>query len=169
VSFTAVPGWGGVLIGVTALVAAGVAARQSTPTGWITVWLVEAAVSFAIAASAIARKARASGGPLLSGPAHRFLLSFSPPMAAGALLTIVLFQAGELDLLPAVWLLLYGAGITTGGAFSVRIVPVMGLCFMVAGAVAIFTPAAHGDALLAVGFGGLHILFGSIIAARYGG
>jgi hypothetical protein len=45
----------------------------------------------------------------------------------------------------------------------------MGLCFMVLGAVALFCPPSWGNAFLASGFGGLHILFGAVIARKYGG
>lgn len=168
-SFTAVPGWGGVAIGATALVAAALGERQSSPEAWLTVWLAAGILSLAIAVRAIARKARAANVAVLSGPGHKFLLSFFPPMAVGALLTIVLYRAGEVPLIPGAWLLLYGTGVIAAGTFSARIVPVMGLCFMLTGAVALFSPPAWGDALMAIGFGGLHILFGLIIARRYGG
>ena len=168
-AFTAVPGWGGVLMGATALVAAPVAARQAGPEGWLLVWLAEALVAGLIGGGAMLHKARAARLPLFRGPGRRFVLSLFPPMLAGALLTVALVRAGLVEALPGVWLLLYGAAVLTGGAFSIPIVPVLGLCFMLVGAVALFAAPAWGGPLMAGGFGGLHILFGWIIARRYGG
>jgi hypothetical protein len=167
--FTAVPGWGGVAMGVTALGAAFVAARQDSPRAWIMVWLIEAFVAVAIAASAAATKAHRANSRLFSGPGRKFLLSFAPPILAGGLLTYALFHAGAFAALPGVWLLLYGTAIVTGGAFSVRVVPVMGLCLMGLGATALFAPAAWGDALMAAGFGVVQIGFGIWIARHHGG
>ena len=107
--------------------------------------------------------------PLLSAPGRKFIAAFVPSMAAGALLTLVLFRAGNLSVLPGVWLLLYGAGVVSSGAASVRIVPMMGACFMAVGALALLAPASWGNPLLAVGFGGLHVLFGLAISVKYGG
>jgi len=168
-SFTAVPGWGGVAMGASALIAAGIAARQPSLERWLATWLLEAAFAMALAVLAIRRKAKAAQGPVLSAPARRFVLSFAPPLIVGGLLTAVLYRAGIPAAIPGTWLLLYGTGVVTGGAFSVRVVPVMGLCFMFIGAVALFCPLAWGTALLAAGFGGLHLIFGAIIARRYGG
>jgi hypothetical protein len=168
-SFTGVPGWGGVAMGVTALVAAALAVRQPTVEAWLTTWLMEAALAIVIGAWAVSVKARAVNLPLLSGAVRKFVLSLSPPFVAGILLTSALYRTGHTALLPGLWLLLYGAGVVTGGAFSVRIVPVMGVCFMAVGAVALFSPSSWGDLWLAAGFGGLQILFGIIIARRYGG
>jgi hypothetical protein len=168
-SFTAVPGWGGVLIGITALFASVVAARQTTADGWIAVWIIESALAVLIGLVEIGRKARAAQLAVLSGPGQKFALSLLPPMFAGALLTLILYRAGATSLIPGIWLLLYGAGITTGGAFSVKVVPVMGGCFMLAGAIALVGPSSWTNWLMAAGFGGLHIIFGLIIARRYGG
>lgn len=167
-SFTAVPGWGQVAVGITALGAAVVAARQQSTLNWLVVWLTEAILALAIGGWTMVRKARAVNDSLLSGPGRRFGLSFLPPLVVGGLLTVALYFAGARPLLPAVWLLLYGTGVVTGGAFSVRVVPVMGLGFLLLGAVALFSPAL-GNWLLAAGFGGLHIGFGFWIARRYGG
>jgi hypothetical protein len=85
------------------------------------------------------------------------------------LLTVRLCQAGVFHLIPGLWLLLYGTGVITGGAFSVRIVPVMGLCFLALGTVALFNSLAVGNWFMAAGFGGLQIIFGALIARRFGG
>lgn len=167
--FTAVPGWGGVAMGVTALVAAFFASRQVTAERWLSIWLIEAFVAVAIAAPAAATKAHRANAKLLSGPGRKFLLSFAPPIVVGGLLTYALSHAGLHALLPGVWLLLYGTGIVTAGAFSVRVVPVMGLCLMLLGAAALFVPRGMGDLFMAFGFGLLQIGFGVWIARRYGG
>jgi hypothetical protein len=167
--FTAVPGWGGVTMGMTALGAALLAARQSTPRAWIAIWLAEAFIAVAIAAPAAATKARRANSSLFSGPGRKFVLSFAPPIVVGGLLTLALFQLGTVSALPGVWLLLYGTAIVTGGAFSVRAVPIMGLCLMALGAGALFAPASWGNLFMAAGFGLVQIGFGFWIALRYGG
>jgi hypothetical protein len=168
-TFTAVSGWGQAAIGATALAASYAAWVQTTRRGWLAVWFAEAVLSLLIAGCAMWRKARAREVALLSRPGRKLVVNFAPPVAVGALLTVVLFRAGESGLIPAVWLLLYGAGVITGGAFSARVVPAMGLCFMLAGAAALFLPWAAANALLAAGFGALHIIFGFVIARRHGG
>ncbi len=168
-AFTAVSGWGMVMVGVMAIAASFIAAAQPTPARWLDVWLALAAAGIVVQLWAMLAKARASGIPLLSGPGRKFVLAVSPPLLAGAVLTVVLHRAGMAAVLPGLWLLLYGAAVAAGGAFSVEIVPVMGLCFLAAGALALFTPLAWNDWILAIAFGGFHIAFGIPIARRYGG
>ena len=168
-AFTAVPGWGQVAIGLSAIAATYLAARQSTPRAWLGVWIAEAIISLLIAGWLMDRKSRRLGVPLFSGPGRKVAFSLSPPMIVGALLTVALFRAGLLSVIPPMWLLLYGTGVVTGGMFSVSIVPVMGICFMLLGAAGLFVPASIENWLMAAGFGGLHIIFGTIIARKYGG
>ncbi len=168
-SFTAVPGWGGVAMGLTALASAFLASQQTSQRAWLQTWLVEGSLAIALGILAMWRKASAAGLPVWSAPARKFVFSFVPPLVAGGAVTIILWNAGLTAAIPGVWLMLYGTGVITGGAFSVPIVPVMGACFLVEGALATFTPAAWGNFWLGLGFGGLHILFGFIIAKRYGG
>lgn len=168
-SFTAVPGWGMVVVGGTALAATWLATRQAHDADWLAVWLGEAVLGVIVGGAAMVQKARAANDPLLSGPGRRFGLSFLPPIVVGALLTFALQRAGLFALMPGMWLLLYGTAVATAGAFSVRIVPLMGACFMVLGAAALFAPSRFWPGFMAAGFGGLNIAFGIIIARRHGG
>ena len=168
-SFTAVPGWGGVAMGVSAFGAAALANAQPDGGRWLAVWLVEGVIGFALALGAMVWKARRARVSLLSGAGRRFALGFLPPLVAAAALTVALSLAGLHWMLPPVWLLLYGAAVLTGGAYSVRVVPVLGACFMALGVAASFSPPAWGDAYMAAGFGGLQLVFGVLIARRYGG
>src|SRR3989442_7176861 len=158
-AFTAVPGWGQVAIGLSAIAASYLAAHQSTARAWLGTWLAEAIISLLIAGWLMDRKARALGAPLLSSPGRKVAFSLSPPMVVGALLTVVLFRAGLTGAIPGMWLLLYGTGVVTGGMYSVSIVPVMGICFMAMGAAGNFAPAAWGHSVISVGLVGLHIGF----------
>jgi hypothetical protein len=168
-SFTAVPGVGGMLMGISALGAALLAARQTRLENWLAVWVGEAIFAVLIGVVAAARKARAVKAPLLSGPGRKFALGLAPSIFVAALLTGVLYRAGLYAVIPGIWLLLYGTGILSAGAFSVPVVPVMGLCFVALGAMAVFCPLEWSHWFLAAGFGGLHLVFGARIAARYGG
>ncbi|MEP7272284.1 MAG: hypothetical protein ABI882_12340 [Acidobacteriota bacterium] len=168
-AFTAVPGWGGILIGITASIAALAAGSSVGAHRWRVVWLGEALIAICIGVWSMRRKARRADSKLMSGPGRKFTLSLAPPLVAGALLTVALSRAGLYQTLPSLWLLLYGAGVVTGGAFSVRIVPLMGISFMTLGIFAILFPSPWPEILMGVGFGGIHIFFGAIIARRYGG
>jgi hypothetical protein len=167
-SFTAVPGWGGVAIGITA-VATGIVAFRMAAQQQFLAWLVEGVLALTIGCIAVRMKSRRLALSLSSRPARRALLSFVPPLLAGAVLTTVLYRADLLTVLPGLWLLLYGAAVVTGGAFSVRIVPVMGICFMLLGGVALLAPVISGNVFLILGFGVMHIVFGTLIARRHGG
>jgi hypothetical protein len=167
-SFTAVPGWGGVVMGSTAI-AAGCLALGRPAREQFSLWVAEAVLALAIGCIAVRFKSKRMSLSLQSRAARRALLSFMPPLLAGAVLTAAIYRTGDFGVLPGLWLLLYGAAVVTGGAFSVRIVPVMGLCFMLIGAFTLAAPAAWGNAFLMLAFGGLHIAFGALIARRHGG
>lgn len=168
-SFTSVPGWGTVVVGALGLAATWLALQQEYAADWLAVWLGAAVLGVLVGGAAMIQKARAANDPLLSGPGRRFGLSFLPPIVVGAALTIALHRAQLFSLMPGTWLLLYGTAVASAGAFSVRIVPLMGVGFMVLGAAALFVPTGLWPWFMAAGFGGLHIIFGLIIARRYGG
>ena len=168
-AFTSIPGWGGVLVGITAVAAAIVGHFAPTWRLWLLTWLIEAVVAAVIAGITMIRKARRANVSFTGGPARRFFVSYFAPIVAGAVLTLLLWRLGTFSALPATWLVLYGASFVSSGAYSIRVVPVMGVCFMLLGIAACFVPFPAANALLGAGFGGLHIIFGLIIARSYGG
>ncbi len=168
-TFTSIPGWGGVAVGITAIAAATIGHRATTPRAWIATWLAEAVIAAAIAAVTMVRKARRANVSFRGAPARRFFVSYFAPIFAAAALTFVLARAELYSALPATWLLLYGASFVSSGAYSIPAVPVMGVCFMVLGVAACFFPLWGGNALLGIGFGGLHVVFGFVIAKGHGG
>lgn len=168
-SFTAVSGVGGIVMGLVALSATFLAVNAPTVENWVVVWMGAAVVSLGIAVVATTRKARAAGESLLAGAGRKFAWNLTPPLLVGGLLTVAMTSSGATDLLPGAWLLLYGTGVVTGGAFSVRVVPLMGLTFMLLGAAALFAPAAWGNLFMAAGFGVIHIIFGAVIWRKHGG
>ena len=167
--FTAVPGYGGIFMGLTALPAAFIASRQPLVKDWLTVWLVEAILAFAVGLFATWQKSKIANTPLNSAPAKKFASSFLPPLICAVVITLGLWRSGHFEAMIPIWILLYGAAVVCGGAFSVRAVPIMGWCFIALGAIAFIVPANFGNLLMALSFGVLHVVFGSVIARRFGG
>ncbi len=168
-TFTAVSGWGQVAIGMTAVGAAFVSSRQTLPWAWVATWLAEAGIAAGLSVASMTLKSHAANMPLLSGPMRKLVLSFSPAMIVGAVLTAVLVQHELYAFLPGIWMLLYGAAVVSAGTYSVRSVPVMGAVFMLLGTVALLAPPAWTTGLMVAAFGGLHVVFGLWIARRHGG
>jgi len=168
-TFTAVSGWGQVVIGATAIVAAFVANQVAFSKDWVIVWAVEAFLALLISVWFMYNKARSASLPLLTGTARKLLFSFTPVFVVGMVVTFALMQRSLYELLPAFWMLIYGSGVVAAGAFSVRVIPVMGGAFILMGGAALFTPASWSMALMMLSFGALHMVFGLVIARRYGG
>lgn len=168
-AFTAVPGYGMLLVGLSALLASWLSMGAKTSEAWLAIWTAEGMAAILLGFIALIWKANQSGVSLLSNPARRFALGFAPPLLAGAALTAAAARSNHYVEIPGLWLLLYGAGVITGGVSSVRVVPLMGLAFMALGAVALFAPAECNAICLAAGFGVLHIGFGAWIARKHGG
>jgi len=179
-TFTAISGQGITLTGAVALVATLVAGGRLDSLRWLLCWMAAAAVAFALSAYLTVRKARESQANVTVALARKLALAFFPSLVAGAVLTAVALRAGWYQALPGMWLMMYGAAVMAGGAMSVPVIPVMGAMFMGIGALALAVPLVFAawppevralllNALMAAGFGGLHILFGFAISRRYGG
>ena len=167
--FTSVPGYGGIFMGITAMAAAVIANSQPLIKGWLTVWLIEAFLACAVGFFAMWQKAKITNTSLLSVPTKKFAMSFLPPILCAIFITFGLWRFGHFEVMIPVWILLYGAAIVCGGAYSVRIVPIAGWCFVALGAIAFLLPAGFGNSMMGLSFGVLHIVFGAIVAWKYGG
>jgi hypothetical protein len=171
-AFTSVSGAGMIAAGTVGLAATVVAPAMiigTDPQEFLVVWISAAVLSGALSWFAIRRKAMRAGQSLVTGPARRFALAFAPGIVAGAVLTAAFTFTGLISFLPAMWLLLYGASVTAGGALSVKPVPVMGMLFMALGAASLLVPLVVQSILLGAGFGALHLAFGYHITRHYGG
>jgi hypothetical protein len=167
-SFTAVPGWGGVIMGATALVTAFFTKDIESREVWFVAWMFEAGIASAIGVVGTLRKAKMQRA-LLQGPGRKFAMSLLPAMVGGAILTAALYEQQLFTLMPGVWLLLYGVAVMSCGTYSVKVVPIMGAGFMVLGSVALLTSWPWAQLCMAAGFGGLQIISGIVIARKYGG
>jgi hypothetical protein len=167
-AFTTISGVGLTVIGVTAL-GAGILAGRTADAQWLGIWVAEAILALGIGVLSTARKTRAARLPLLAGPLRKFAIALAAPLLVGAVLTIALARAGAYEVLAGVWLMLYGSGLLTGGAFSIRLVAMMGASFLALGVVTTLAPGGWGPAAMIAGFGGLHVLFGLLVARGHGG
>ncbi len=167
--FTAISGWGQAAVGGVGIVAGLVAGAVPAGRPWLTVWITAAVAGAAIGSGATLLKTRRAGKAALNPAIRKFVLAFAPAIVAGAILTVAIVANAAWSLLPAAWLVCYGAGVMAGGVFSVRAVPVMGACFLALGVAAIASPDWLGNTYLIAGFGGLNLLFGLFIAVRHGG
>ena len=168
-TFSAVPGTGGIAMGVLGLAAALLSAREATPSGWLLVWLAVAPLAAAVGVFFLTRKARATNVALGRGAGRRFALALVPPLLAGAALTAGLVSARAFDVLPGLWLLLYGIAVLAAGAHSVPAVRLFGAALLVFGFAALAAPFPAANALLGAGFGLGHIVTGAVVARRHGG
>lgn len=167
-AFTAISGWGVAAMGAVA-VAAFLVARGATPRMWVATWMASAVVGSLVSTAATLRKARRVGEALTQGPGRRLVLGAAPALLVGGVLTWPVLQTGRVELLPTMWILLYGTAVTAGGAFSVRPVPLMGVAFLLFGATTLLLPPGYENATMLAAFGGLHLIFGTWIARRHGG
>ena len=167
--FTAVPGRGGMAMGAVGIVAAVAASRQTNDWAWLAVWFGAAIVAMPTGVVTMWTKARRHGLSLWSANGRRFVQGFAPSMVAAAVLTGAFVAQSRFDLIPAAWLLLYGAGVLAGSIASIPMLAWVGAAFMLLGAGSAATAGAWRDLWLGAGFGGLQVIFGYIIARKHGG
>lgn len=180
-TFTAISGRGIAATGLIAVAAWLASGNDLGSPRWLTAWIGAALLALVTSVVATWRKAHLTGTPLAGSLGRKVALAFLPALLTGVVITAIALRAGWFVALPGVWLIMYGAAVMAGGALSTPIVPVMGASFMLLGAVALGVPVVLAtawspesrevllNALMALGFGGLHVGFGTAIARRHGG
>ncbi len=163
----AVPGMAGIVMGGIGIIATIVASVPRGAPHWLGIWLVAAAVAFALGGAMMAREAAQSGHARYLGPVRKFLLCLCPALLTGAALTFVLWRAGATGLIPGIWLLLYGCAVLSASTVTIartmRLICIMGVLFMLLGLLAFAAPAGTHTLILGMGFGALHTIFGILI------
>jgi hypothetical protein len=167
--FTTVPGKGCIAIGAVGLAAAGLETAAGLSHLWLQIWIVAAVLACGIASLSVVAKARAQGLSLQRTAARRFFMTLAPAFVAGAVLTIALADAVPRDTIAGAWLLLYGAGLAASGVFAIQAVLTAGVAFMALGTATLALPAGSGSTMLALGFGGIHIVLGEVVRRNHGG
>jgi len=168
-TFTTVPGKGCIGMGITALIASGLESIPRLAPSWLPIWVGAAIMACAVALFFMEEKAKAQGLSLRRAVARRFFMTLVPAFVAGGVLTAALVHEVGRNSITGLWLLLYGAGLAACGVFAIPAVLAAGLAFMALGTVALGLPASWAPGILALGFGGVHIVLGVIVLKDHGG
>src|SRR5688572_10484965 len=75
-AFTSIPGWGGVLVGVSGVITAVIAHSRPASKEWLWTWLIDAFVAALIGGAAMALKAKKANVSFTGAPARRFFVSY---------------------------------------------------------------------------------------------
>ncbi|HET6272392.1 MAG TPA: hypothetical protein VFG32_05390 [Bacteroidota bacterium] len=112
------------------------------------------------------RMARKKGLPVWT-PTSRFLIvDLAIPLGAGGLFCIALLQHGNVPLIPGTMLVFYGLALINGSKYALKEIRYLGITELMLGCIAIFLPG-EGLNIWALGFGMMHILYGSLMYFRY--
>jgi hypothetical protein len=169
-----VPGMAGIVMGIIGVLAAVVVSLPFGAAHWLGIWVAAALIAFALGGALVARQAARRGQSRFLGPVRKFLLCLCPALFAGAVLTLVLATAGMVNDIPGMWLLLYGCAVLSASTVTIagiaRLICFMGTLFVALGLMTFALPAMAHTAMLGLGFGVLHIVFGILMGrSTHGG
>ena len=165
----AIPGSAGNAMGGIGLTAAALSSMPDLAAYWLLIWLIAAPLAVLVGGVLLAKSRSITTFVAIGTPGRKLALGLMPSIFAGAVLTAVLWNAGLVEAIPGTWLLLYGCALVSASVSTIASVAWMGGCFVGLGIVALVGPAVLHVPLLALGFGGLHIVFGILIARGVNG
>lgn len=160
----AIPGSAGIAMGLIGLAAAALSWVPSLAAYWLVIWLGAAPIAAIVGGLLLAKSGSVATFVAVGTPGRKLAFGLFPSLFAGAVMTAVLWSADLSTAIPGMWLLLYGCALISASVSTTMIVAWMGAGFAGFGILALLSPVALHIPLLAMGFGGLHILFGILIA-----
>jgi hypothetical protein len=158
-------GYSGLLAGFTAILGCAILSLNLLPfdprIDFAVVWSAVFAVAFAGHLVITFGRARQRAEPVWSRQARTVLLAVLPSFGVGLVITILMGRLDRLDLLPSLWLLLYGCGALATSFFAPRSIAWLGTTCLVIGVVSLLVFPGHAIVTMAVGFGATHISLGA--------
>lgn len=128
--------------------------------------LIVLAVSLVTAFWFSIRKARRREEDIWNASSRRLLVSISVPLITGGILIVILLATNAFPMIMPVTLIFYGIALFYAGEVTYNEIRYLGLCEIILGLAAVAVPG-YSLIIWAVGFGVLHIIYGTIMYRRY--
>jgi uncharacterized membrane protein YidH (DUF202 family) len=112
------------------------------------------------------RKAKKQGLPIWTSTSRRLLVSMAIPLATGGLFCLALIYHQGFGLIAPATLIFYGLALINGSKFTLHDVYYLGICEIILGLIGAFF-TGYGLLLWAIGFGVLHIVYGTLMYYKY--
>jgi len=112
------------------------------------------------------RKAKRKGQPIWSNTSRLLIFNMATPLLVGGILILIFIYRGYYGIVASTSLIFYGLSLVGAGNFTFTMVKYLGLCEIILGLIAACIPG-YGLLFWAIGFGVLHIVYGSIMYLKY--
>jgi hypothetical protein len=112
------------------------------------------------------RKAKRKGQPVWGSTSRTLMLNMLVPLLAAGILILILLNRGYYNIVSPLCLIFYGMALINASNFTFKDVRYLGLLEIVLGLISAIIPN-YGLLFWAIGFGVLHIIYGSIMYLKY--
>lgn len=112
------------------------------------------------------RRAKKNNEALLDEQAKRMLLNMAIPLLAGGVLSLIFISKGFVGLAAPLTLIFYGLALVSGSTYTMDEMRSLGLLEIGLGLLSSYF-IGYGLIFWAIGFGGLHIIYGIVMHYKY--
>ncbi|MCR9171049.1 MAG: hypothetical protein NXI10_01040 [bacterium] len=112
------------------------------------------------------RKARKNGQSVFNKMGMRLLINLCIPLFTGGAFGLIVLYHGGLFLLPSIMLIFYGLALINASKYTLEDIRYLGYCEIALGLASAFF-IGYGLLFWALGFGVLHIIYGTIMYFKY--